>query len=151
MNSPKVYIPNNSQGFTLVEVAVVMAIFGFLVAMGLFFDFSLYRGSSFHSDVDIFASVLQRARSRAINNINESRHGVFIDSDKYVLFQGSSYGLEPGFDQPISRNGGLVFGGPSEIIFDQLSGDSNFEGDIIISGNGKTATVTMNNEGLINR
>lgn len=151
MNLPKAYILNKGGGFTLIEVAIVMAIFGFLVAMGLFFDFSLYRGSSFHSDVDIFASVLQRSRARAINNVNESKHGVFIDSDKYVLFQGASYGSKPAFDQPILRNPGLNFNGPSEIIFDQISGDADFEGDIIITGNGKEATITINHEGLINR
>jgi len=120
--------------------------------MGLFFDFTFYRGTSFGTDVDMFASVLQRARARAVNNINESAHGVYIDSNRYIIFQGDSYALrDTSLDQQISRNPGLNFSGASEIVFRQLSGDSNFEGDIIVSGFGKTATISLNYEGLINR
>lgn len=146
-----------SSGFTLIEVMVVLAIFGALMLMGLFFDFTFYRGTSFNTDVDVFASVLQRARARAINNINEADHGVYVDSDEYVLFQcsnpGCSYssGRNPAFDQEISRNPGLGFGTFSEVVFTQLSGNSNFDGNIQISGYGKTASFSLNYEGLINR
>ncbi len=139
-------------GFTLVEVLVVIAIFGALVMMGLFFDFTFYRGASFHADVDIFASILQRARAKAINNINESDHGVYIDTDDYVLFQGDSYALRnTTFDQVISRNPNVNFSGTSEVVFRQLSGDSSFEGNLVINGSGKSATISLNYEGLINR
>ena len=139
-----------SAGFTMIEVLVVLTIFGALMLMGLFFDLSFYRGTSFATDVDAFASVLQRARARAVNNINGSAHGVYIDTDSYILFQGSTYAGSTNHE-PISKNPGLNFSGASEVVFTQLSGGSNFEGDIIISGFGKTATISLNYEGLINR
>jgi|SRR3989344_1626533 len=140
-----------SAGFTMIEILVVLAIFGALMMMGLFFDFTFYRGTSFNTDVDIFASILQRARARAVNNINESNHGVYIDTGDYVLFQGNSYGANPSFDQRISRNPNVNFSGASEIVFSQISGNSSFEGDLIIDGFGKTTTISLNHEGLINR
>jgi prepilin-type N-terminal cleavage/methylation domain-containing protein len=139
----------NQSGFTMLEVLVVLSIFGALIMMGLFFDFTFYRGTAFSTDVDAFASILQRARAKAINNINESNHGVYIDADNYELFEGDSYATAID-TQSISRSSEISFS-HTEFVFSQLSGDSNFEGDIIITGFGKTAVISMNNEGLINR
>lgn len=153
MSLQPIFIHKN--GFTLFEVIVVLAIFSALMLMGLFFDLTFYRGTSFNTDVDIFASILQRARARAINNINESNHGVCVDTDNFVLFEGDDC-LTATVKDNISRNPGLSFSGipaisVSGIVFSRLSGDSNFEGNIIIGGFGKTATIQLNYEGLINR
>jgi prepilin-type N-terminal cleavage/methylation domain-containing protein len=153
-------ISKNHSGFTLIEVMVVIAIFGMLFLMGLFFDFSFYRGTSFGTDTDNYASVLRRARAMAINNINGRDQGVHLLPDSYVLFQcplatpGCLYSSrDVTLDHSISRNPGLNFSAttPSDIVFSRLSGDSNFEGIVTVSGFGKTATININNEGLINR
>ena len=133
----------------MIELVVVLAIFGAIMIMGLFFDFTFYRGSSLNADVDIFVSVLQRARAKAINNINESNHGIYIGPDDYVLFQGEVYTdplRDKSFDQNISRHSGLLFN-ISELVFSRISGNSSFEGDIIITGSNKIATISLNHEG----
>lgn len=140
------------KGFTLIEIIIVMAIFSALAAIGTFFNFSFYGSSSLQADADIFTSSLQRARSRAVNNINESRHGLYIDSSEYILFQGDSFVTRnPSLDEPVSRNPNLIFIGPTAVVFSQLSGDSSFQGDIVITSGFKTATVSLNYAGRINR
>ena len=132
----------------MIEVIVVMAIFSALVGMSAFFDLTFYRGSSFNSDYDVFIAVLQRSRARAVNNINGSKHGLYIDSDKYILFQGDDYATATAAEE-ISRNPDISYTGAVEVVFNQLSGDSSFGGKIVLSDGFKTATVSFNNEGQI--
>ena len=132
----------------MVEVLIVMGIFIILTAMSVFFDMSFYRGTSFNSDYDMFVGVLQRTRSRAINNINESRHGLRIGTEKYILFRVDPSGTEY-VNEEISRNPSTDFNGFSEVIFYRLSGSSNFSGNIILTDGAKTATVSINDEGQI--
>ena len=151
MNLRPMSIPKN-RGFTLIEVLVVIFIFTALLAMSAFFNITFYKGSSFGVDVDTFTTVLQRARGKAMSNINQLNQGVYIDTTKYVLFQGDSFATRnSAFDQDISRNSNLTFTGPSEVVFGQLSGSSSFQGNIIIKDGPKTATVSLNYEGLIKR
>lgn len=147
-----------NRGFTFIELMIVMAILSSLFMMGLFFDMTFYRGNSFSTDVDSFASILQRARAKSINNINAGSHGVYIGSNNYVLFQcpasvaNCTYASrDPALDQSISHNPGLTFSGASEVVFSRLSGDSSFEGFLVINGSGKSTSLYLNNEGLINR
>lgn len=135
-------------GFTLIEVLVVVAMFSTLAGMTAFFNLSFYKGSSFTSDYDAFIAVLQRVRAKAISNINESNHGLYIDADKYILFEGDSY-LTATDTQDISRNSNITITGASEIVFSQLSGDSNFNGILVLTEGTRTATVSLNNEGRI--
>ncbi len=132
-----------------------MGLFVFIAAFGLFLSATTLRNSSFTSDVDIAASVLQRARSRATANINEYGHGVRLDSSGYTIFQGSApltfTSRDAGLDESIQAGAGFSFMPTAtiDIIFTQLSGESSFSGPIIITNGFNTATISLNYEGQI--
>ena len=67
-------------GFTLIEILVVSAIITVLASLGLLMSFDVYRGFSFHSEVSTVASLLMRARSRSLANINQIPHGLHFES-----------------------------------------------------------------------
>src|SRR3989344_7957997 len=83
-------LPTNSlnQGFTLIEVIVVLGLFAILGAMTAVVGSSDIRGSALHSERDLAVNLLQKTRARAIANIDQLRHGVEIDSDnkQYIVF-----------------------------------------------------------------
>ena len=58
------------------EIIIVIAMFGALLALGLFMSMDAYRGFSFRSEEDTVVSLLQKARSRAMNNMNQTPWGV---------------------------------------------------------------------------
>lgn len=156
MKSPRISAIKFSEGFTLIEILVLMAIMGTLIGMGLFFTLDAYRGSLFRSEVSVVVNLLQKARNQAINNIGQSPHGVRFESDKYVLFHRDSYGSGNPTDEEIIANPTISVLGPSdpfEVIFEQLTGNdqSGITGDIMVTiqYGARSVEITISDEGRI--
>lgn len=129
----------------------MLAITAFFLAIGIFLSADLYKSSLFRADADTIGSVLQRARSRAVNNINESPHGVHVTTSDYTIFEGITFDSSDPKNEFIPIGSGYSFtpATPFDIVFEQLSGEADFNGDIVITNTSKTTTVNINNEGRI--
>ena len=151
---------NYKSGLTLVEIIVVIAIIGLILILGLFISFDSYRRYIFRSERTTLVSVLSRARSRAMNNIFETPHGVCYDqsSKKYVIFRGNTYSPTNPTNESVSSNQSAIINpvpnsflcsvGPG-LIFSQLSGNSSTM-DIIVTESNASSTISINPEGTIN-
>ena len=139
----------------MVELLIAIGIIAILAGLGLFLSMDLYRSHTFRADEKMFISILQKARTRSLSNINQSKHGVKLDGDDFVLFQGDDYAtrdvaLDESF--PVGPRMTVTWPAPSEVVFDQLSGSIDgvfLTGDILITGPARTATISFNAEGRI--
>ncbi len=119
------------KGFTLIELLVVIGLLGIIAALGLFISMDFYRSYAFRSERSTIVSVLQKARSQSMNNIDEKRHGVRFQGSplQYVLFECSGCTTYPGSnstDQVISGSYNVSITSPAlplDIVFDQLNGN----------------------------
>lgn len=144
-------------GFTLIELLVVIGIVGILSTASLFVDLNSFRGDAFRAEVNSLGVALQTARADALNNINEEKHGVAIHPagcTGYVIFEGnSSTTANHALDNCIeaSYRATISAGSPTEVVFDQLSGNASFDGDITLidSNRSMTAVLSINHEGRI--
>lgn len=141
----------HKDGFTIIEIVLVIAI-GIIISnftLGVGSDF--YRSQSLIGERDSVINLLRRARTKALNNIDQSDHGLYISSEEYVVFEGSSYeSRSQSFDEPFPRSSGATISGPTEIVFTALEGSSNTSGTIsVASGNG-IVNISVNYEGRIN-
>ena len=149
MDSRKVFF-NDAHGFTLIEVIVVVAIVGIIAALIPFLNFGVYGRNSFDADRDILVSIMQRARARAINNIEESRHGVYVAPGAWTLFQGDSFASRDISEvEVIQTNPRLSYSGLTEVVFDELTARTNTPGNITITDGIRTETISINYEGGI--
>ena len=146
------------QGFTLIECLIVVAIMTTVAAGGLLLSMDSYRGYSFRNDRDSLISLLQHARAQAIGNVclgdvcmAGADHGVAIKTDRYVLFQGSSYAtrdVEQDIVVPSSPNSDKV--GLEEVVFSALSGDPLQTGEIsLMDVSVQGSIITIGDEGQI--
>lgn len=137
----------------MIEVIVVIAIVAILASFGLWVGLDAYRGYSYYSQRDSFISALQKARLESMVNLNEAKHGMYVETDRYTIFQGSSYGSRiSAFDRVMVPGGGITISGnpaiPAEVIFEQLSGAATDQ-TLTFSDGIKTKTISINNGGQI--
>ena len=131
--------PKFTTGFTLIEILVVVGIITLLFAAGAFIDSSNFGRELLASERSTLVSVLQKARSRAMNNVGAEEHNVTIDSDNYILDG----------DEEIDRNENIEITGIDHVTFEQLSGETEDIGDIILSDSIRSKTITVHESGLI--
>lgn len=137
-------------GFSIIEILVVLAIaavvFGYALGVGSEF----YSSKSIMTERDNLVSILKRARSSAMSNMNQSSHGVYIATSSYVYFDGSSYATRnTDYDLLIPIQSGVTISGPGEIVFAALGGTSNTSGTITLSNGAGAANIKINLEGRI--
>jgi len=90
---PFMKLPNIStrNGFTLVEIILVLGLLTMLGGFGLFISMDFYRSYSLRASRNTLISTLHKARSQAISNIDQAPHGIRIESNQYTVFEGPTY------------------------------------------------------------
>ncbi len=150
MRSLKIFTHNHN-GFTIVELLVVLGIVASVGSLGLFLNMDFYQGYSFNYEQNLFVSVIQRARSEAMANINQSKRGVCIIGSDYVISEGDI--CTDGDTFPKSSTVTVTWPvGITTLIFNQIDGSCTtciVPVVITLAGPGKTSTITVNNEGQI--
>lgn len=153
MKLPNISTQDN-RGFTLIEILISIGILALIASLGLFISLDFFRSYSFRSEQSVIVSLLQNARSKSLNNINQVRHGVHFEVNpnlKYIIFEGSSYDSSNPSNLTINSSYNSAISSPSlpfDVIFDQLSGTST-PLTITASDGTKSYNVKVNSEGQI--
>jgi Tfp pilus assembly protein FimT len=126
------------RGHTIIELLSVITILTILFAAGLLVSMEAFHGYSRRSERDTFVSVLLRARSKAMANVQQHPWGVCYDAStpsdpKYVIFSGANYAgsfskdivpANPGVTMDLSLAPGLLCSAGG-IVFAQLTGNTS--------------------------
>ncbi len=144
------------KGFSLIEVMVVMTMITLLAGVGLVMNLDDFRSYLFRDERNVLVTVLQKARSQAVNNVcigsgctDGLPHGVHLAPGKYTIFQGSSFNPDASTNQDIDGNANmsLAYTTP-DILFGQLSGQVATDWDVVLDdAYGHTTAVSVNKEG----
>jgi prepilin-type N-terminal cleavage/methylation domain-containing protein len=151
-------IDSSQYGMTLIEILIVLGLMTILGSLTLCVSFGTYRDSSYHTDRAQLISALQHARAESIDDICDGAycvsgmpHGVFIQSDAYVIFQGANYtSRDPAIDAVIDANPAITHSGLSEVVFATSSGDVSTTGTIVLTDmSGHASTTTIGGDGQV--
>jgi prepilin-type N-terminal cleavage/methylation domain-containing protein len=151
MKSPNT---SNHKGFTLIEVLIVIGIMAIIAGFGMWVSHDVFRGTAFRNERDIVVSVLSKARSNSMNNLNQTSHGVYINSSSYILFQGSTYDPADPKNIEVKASANISNSGPVSIVFDQITGNvpaaNGTEISIALNSDNNSGIIKINQEGRIN-
>jgi prepilin-type N-terminal cleavage/methylation domain-containing protein len=133
-------------GFTLLETLVTISLLTILGTISLIVGLDNYQKNMFQTDVKSIFSALEKARSDALNNLDNEAHGIRLEGNKLISFSGQRY-----TNSPNSRIESLNFhlANPSyEIIFQPLTGNSNSI-SLVLSNGTLTQDIKLNAQGII--
>jgi prepilin-type N-terminal cleavage/methylation domain-containing protein len=146
----------NAQGFTLVEVTIVLGLIGVIAAFGVAMSFSSLSQTTVTQERDLFVTLLLRStRSAAVANLEESSHGVQIDNanNRYILFNGTTYVDGAASNRVIPYTNEAISidnTGGNTIVFEQLSGDVAVgSGTVVIANGDASAEIIIRESGQI--
>jgi prepilin-type N-terminal cleavage/methylation domain-containing protein len=151
MNLPGTcHVRKYSQGFTLVELLLVVALI-FVVALLTFpVGLNTYRAEVLHSTTDGIMIALRKAQRLAVTGENDQLHGVKILPNTYVLFEGDSYATRNVIrDEVYARSPGVTVSGPDEVIFGLLHGVPNTSGTLTLTIADRSKSVIIGTHGYI--
>ena len=151
MSSPRASINSGSaRGFTLLEILLVVGLLALLGGIGTFVGLNSYRTGLFRSERDTVVGLLWEVRGRALNNVDETPHGLKINDAGYTVFEGSSYAARvPAQDETTPVNSSFGHSGLDEVVFSQLSGSVSAPGVISLTDGSRSFDITINHEGGI--
>lgn len=154
----KLLMPLKNNGFTLIEVMIVIIILSSFFLIGLFVDQGMYSQKTLQEERSLIVSILQKVRNKALNNIYESGHGLHIEKDNYIIFRTIPYNESESTNENIPRNNKITITGDPElqdsdneieIIFTELSGDPINVGEIKLDDGLEQKYININKRGLI--
>jgi len=147
-------IKKRYNGFTLVEIIVVLAMMAILVFSTGYFFGTFTNIARLSADTEMIRALLARTRSKSIYSESGNAFGVYFATTTVYMFQGSystsssaleTYPLSTG----VSVSTTLNDDGQS-ILFDHLSGSAGSYGTITLNRLGvATSTLLINEIGIV--
>lgn len=144
-------LKKSGAGFTLIEFLIVIGVLAIVVASAMPLTIDFYNSRQIDLYEQGLVQYLRKAQLKAMETHNDSSFGVYLDSEKYVLFQGGKYNKrEESLDQKMELPDNLEISGINEIIFNKLSGEPSETGEIVLRIGGEKETVSINGVGIVN-
>ena len=130
----------NNKGISLIEILIIVSIIGIISTIVVPSLSRFHDQQALRNTTEDVISLLNEARNNTISSKNSTTYGIHFQSNKIILFSGSSFTISPSnkqidFDSVIiipSVGGINLNGGRSDIIFDRITGDTVGYGTIII-------------------
>jgi Tfp pilus assembly protein FimT len=140
----------NSQGFTLIELMVVIAIIILFarVTDSVFVSFGSH--SNLELGTDSFVEALRYAKRNSEQVQGDSKWGVKLLKDQIVVFKGESYATRNNqSDQALPLPRGVTAETLSETVFEKVTGFTTAIGTTTLSIGNKDKDIFVNAKGTI--
>ncbi|HPS21418.1 MAG TPA: prepilin-type N-terminal cleavage/methylation domain-containing protein [Candidatus Paceibacterota bacterium] len=144
-----------SKGISVIEMLVVVAVIGILLAVVLPQFSGVKNAQVLNSAAQDVVSTLNKARSQTLASLDSSEYGVHFQSDKIVLFKGTSYSSSSSNNEDVNMISPATIsninftGSATNIYFSRLTGSPSASGTATISVGEKTKTITVSSTGIV--
>lgn len=148
---------SNKHGFTALEILIVIAILGLLLATIVPSFQSFRQKSILNTETMELVTTISRARLLSVSSKNDQQYGVHFESGKVVLFQGTTYATSSATNEEYIFNSVLTLatttinGGGSEVVFQKVTGATtqNATTTLLVTGTTASTTVLIRQSGAV--
>ncbi len=142
---------NTSQGFTLIEVLLVVAIITLITVVSAPLVLSFQNANELDVSTNTLAQYLYQAQSYSLNRAHDCNWGVTINGQDLTLFCGDNYAnRDANRDITYQMPLGITVQNNTEINYVKLTGVPQSTGSFTLATVGnRTATVTVNKKGMV--
>jgi prepilin-type N-terminal cleavage/methylation domain-containing protein len=151
------------KGFTLIELLLVMGLFAVLSGFVVVNMLRPQIGAEVDTTISVLASDIKAQQIKAMvgdtdGEISAQPHGIYFQSDRYILFSGASYSAGDPTNFEVLLRAGSTFGtisfSSSQLIFSSTDGlVSGFVGgsnSVVLNHDaGAQQTLTVNRYGAV--
>lgn len=148
----------NSQGLSLIEIVVVLAVLGLMLAVVIPQFGESRENQVLKSAVGDILSNLSLARAQTLASLDSSAYGVHFESGKVIIFKGTSFVandpgnqevpiLSPASITNVTLNG--ISGNSGEMYFKRLTGNPSKSGTVIVASPNFSRTITISATGAV--
>lgn len=138
------------------EILVVVAVLGIIFSITLPQFSKVRENQVLKNAVSDVLSSLNKAQSKTLASLDSSSYGVHFDSDKVIIFKGTTFSsgnvnnetiniVSPAIISSVT----LLPSGGVDLYFNRLSGTPNVTGEIVVSSTNYWKVVTISGTGAI--
>lgn len=139
-------------GFTLIEFLIVIALITILGTLSTGFYSRFYNQNAVSTVTDEITQELRKAQVYAMMGKQNGNWGVHNNTSSIILFQGSTFATRnTAFDESSPVNTNISITGLTDIIFSRMTGTPSAIPAITIANGNNIRTITINNQGIVNR
>ena len=140
---PTPYSLLTSKGVSMIEIIVVIII-GILISLAIIGPLKEFRNRQvLASSTERVSAVLNEARSNTLVSKDDNSYGVHIESDKVVLFTGTTYVEAAVGNEEIllNKNVSIINHPATDILFQRLSGKTDQSGNVELTLTSSSGTI----------
>jgi len=148
----------NSNGFTLLEVLVAVAIFAIILGIAIVTSRSFSNTVNLDNSGKIIGANIKLAKTRSVGALNDTNYGVHFESDRIVVFAGDTFDAGDAANKAANLSDTVEIydvslnGGGPDLVFNRLTGTTDNFGTIgirLVKNPSETKQVVINQEGQI--
>ncbi len=145
-------------GFTFIEILISIAILA-IIAMAIIGPFASFRNAqAIKNTSESVVALLNQARVKTLASENLLQYGVHVQTDKAILFSGSSYSGGTSISEIVVSDSNItltnisLLGGGSDVVFNRLTGVTDNYGTLKVihaNANVPQKTITISKTGTV--
>ena len=150
---------SKKQGFSFIEILVVLAVLAIVVAFGATAFLPFYRNQILNGALEQVVALINEARSKTLSSEDASQYGVHFETSKITLFKGTIFSESNPDNQEFKLPSSveiseiLLNGGGPDLVFKRLTGETNQFGRIglkLKADTPRVKSITIETSGLVN-
>jgi Tfp pilus assembly protein FimT len=143
-------------GISLMEILIGISIMLILGSVSISVIANLSNSVSLDRDTNIVASYIDKARTMAINSVDDVEHGVRFETNRVTVFKTTNYSVantEATYEIPTKSEISSIslVGGGTSFYFNKLTGTPSKSGNVVLSlkNGSETKTITIYATGIV--